>query len=264
MQDRANGDAVTVDAYVVSTQVEPGTYGEEATAAIKKEKIPRKIVPSNAVKDLTQIQGKVTTTRLVPNQVVTTDMFVSPADAQTSFADRLGTVDGTDMVSFTMNLDPTHAAAGLLTPGDFVNILSVDQAGGSGSGSAPDSGSAPNSGSTSAANYVYLKAQIVAIDQTPMLAAGEKSQTAGSSTDQSSSSTTAAPKAAAQGLITLRVPTKVAQVLASIPTQNLYLSLVGKDYKPEPQTPFDPNAQLPADNPQIVTPYGPTGMKTDK
>ncbi len=264
VQNRADNNAVTVDAWVVKSQVEPGSYGEEAAAFIKKEKIPRKIVPGNAVHDLTQIQGKVTATKLVPNQVVTTDMFVSPASAQASFSDRLGKEDGADMVSFTMNLDPTHAVAGLLSPGDYVNImtLKVGEIGGGG-GSSDNAAPSTDVLFGTQARYIYLKSQIVAIDQRPKLNAGEQNPNQPTGTDPQAT-TTAPPANASQGLITLRVPTRVAQVLASLPPENVYLSLVGKGYKPEPQSSIDPASPLPAEDPSVLTPYGPDGAKSDK
>jgi Flp pilus assembly protein CpaB len=264
VQNRADNNAATVDAWVVKSQVDPGKYGEEAQAYIKREKIPRKIVPANAVRDLTQIQGKVTVTKLVPNQVVTTDMFVSPAVAQASFADRLGKENGVDMVTYTMSIDPTHGVAGLLSPGDYVNImtLKVTEYGADGKPIGVPEGVDPEKvifGSQ--ARYIYQKAQIVAIDQRPKLQAGEQSTTAGTGTD--ATATTTAPAAASQGLVTLRVPAKAAQVMASMPPENLYLSLVGKDYKPVPQGPIEGNT-LPAENPAVLTPYGPDGAKVDK
>ena len=264
VQNRADNNAVTVDAWVVKTQVEPGSYGEEAAAFIKKDKIPRKIVPANAIHDLTQIQGKVTATKLVPNQVVTTDMFVSPASAQSSFQDRLGKENGADMTTFTMNLDPTHAVAGLLNPGDFVNIMNLKtyEYGPDGKPvGVPEGVDVDKVLFGSQARYIYLKSEIVAVDQRPKLQAGEQNPNAPT---PGGTATTTAPAAPGQGLITLRVPTRVAQVLASLPPENVYLSLVGNDYKPEPQSPIDPKAPLPGENPQVLTPYGPDGAKSGK
>ena len=42
------------------------------------------------------------------------------------------------------------------------------------------------------------------------------------------------------GLLTLIVPTKAAQYIASLPPENIYLTLVSRDYEPKPQTAIDP------------------------
>ena len=54
---------------------------------------------------------------------------------------------------------------------------------------------------------------------------------------------------------------EASQILASIPQENLYLSLVGKDYKPVPSGEID-IAPLPSDDPSRITPYGPDGART--
>jgi hypothetical protein len=52
-------------------------------------------------------------------------------------------------------------------------------------------------------------------------------------------------------------------VLASVPAENIYLTLVSKDYEPAPTGEIDIST-LPSDNPKILTPYGPDGAKSSK
>ena len=59
----------------------------------------------------------------------------------------------------------------------------------------------------------------------------------------------------------LIVPPEAAQILLSIPAENLYLTLVSKDYEPTPTGEID-ITELPSDNPKILTPYGPDGAKS--
>ena len=60
------------------------------------------------------------------------------------------------------------------------------------------------------------------------------------------------------GLLTLIVPAKATQILASIPPENIYFSLVSADYEPVPQGAIDIDP-LPAEDSSRLTPYGPDG-----
>jgi hypothetical protein len=57
------------------------------------------------------------------------------------------------------------------------------------------------------------------------------------------------------------VPQEAALLLATIPAENIYLSLVSKDYVPKPTGEIDLR-DLPSDNPDIMTPYGPDGARS--
>ena len=58
------------------------------------------------------------------------------------------------------------------------------------------------------------------------------------------------------------VPTRAAQYLASVDTGDFYLSLVARDYKPVAQQVIDFNATIPAEDPALLTPYGPNGPES--
>jgi hypothetical protein len=163
--------------------------------------------------------------------------------------------------------------AGLLQPGDFVNIMAVKicqsnegVGGGEGGGTAGDDAAegeaAPDDGCVLSedvlfsrqARYIYQKVQVLAIDQTPVSLPGEVTTT-------SDEEVAAEPANAnnGDGLVTLIVPAKGAQYVASLPPENIYLSLVSRDYKPVTQTPINPLDPLPAEDPSKLTPYGPNG-----
>ncbi len=273
VQDEAYDDAQRLEVYVVKQTIPKGTYGEEATAAklIVKDQIPKKFYPPNAIKDPNvDLGGKVAVNDLAVNQVITTDMFADPATVSSSFADRLEKINDEDQVAISISVDTVRGVSGLLQPGDYVNIMSTNICqdggiGGGGGGEGEEGGEAaaddPCAGLENIlfgkqARYVFQKAQILAIDKTPVAQAGEVSPTA--------EEEVAATEPANSGLLTLILPTKAAQYVASLPPENIYLALVSRDYEPKQQTPIDPNGPLPAEDPSVLTPYGPDGAGSER
>lgn len=270
VKDEAFGEAERVKVYVVKQQVAKGTYGEEtANGLIVEDEIPKKFFPPNAIRSIDDIGGKVAIADLAVNQIVTTDMFADPAVVSATFADRLEKINDEDQVAITINVDQVRGVAGLLQPGDYINILNTavcDVEAGVGSGDAEGEGATPEgegeagAGSCGGsilfqaqARYVYQKAQILAVGQTPVALPGEVSAAAEAEAEG------AVPTAGASGLLTLIVPAKAAQYIASMEPGNIYLTLVSRDYQPVPQGPIDPTDPLPAEDPSKLTPYGPNG-----
>ncbi|WP_426572323.1 RcpC/CpaB family pilus assembly protein [Aquihabitans sp. McL0605] len=256
IQDQAYNDAERVKVFLVKEAIAKGTPGAVAQASIVQESIPRKFKPANAIVSLDDIQGRVAKGDLVANQVVVQDMFVEPTDpdAHTSNADTLTKIQNKDQTTYTLNVDDVRGVAGLIVPGDYVNIMVLkfkEVAGGtaaSGDGSS-GSGGGTTDISSAQARYLYQKVQVLFVG----------TQSVGA---------TAAPAAGApatpvanSGLITFIVPVGAAQVLATIPPANLYLTLVSKDYVPKPTGEIDLST-LPSDDPAILTPYGPDGARS--
>lgn len=276
VKDEAFGDAERVKVFIVKDLVAKGTYGEEAEQQklIVEDEIPKKFFPPNAIRNFDDIAGKVAIGDLAVNQIVTTDMFADPSVVQSSFSDRLEKINEEDQVAITIQVDQVRGVAGLLQPGDFVNVMSIKicestagVGGGAGGGTAGDGAAEaeaqPEDGCvlpedvlfSRQARYIFQKVQVLAIDQTPVSLPGEVTST---SDDEAAADPTAAATNS-DGLITLIVPAKAAQYISSLPPENIYLSLVSRDYKPVQQTPIDPTAPLPGEDPSKLTPYGPNG-----
>ena len=273
IQDKAYGNAEKVKVFIVKQKVTKGTYGEEAKAQklIVEDDIPKKFFPPNAIRNLdADLGGKVAVNDLAVNQIVTTDMFADPIAVQTTFADRLEKIRGKDQTAITISVDTIHGVAGLLQPGDYVNVMAVPPCGGAtanstdtGTGGTGGTGgtatvdagacSVPGGIYSNNARYVLQKVQILAIDQTPVAQPGEVTAAAADGTDKPTAST------GSRGLITFIVPAETAQVIASIGPANFYLTLVPRDYEPTPQGPIDSTKPLPADDANSLTPYGPDG-----
>jgi Flp pilus assembly protein CpaB len=259
IQSEAYNDAERVKVFLVKEEISRGTSGNVAIASIVEESIPRKFKPANAIVSLDDIAGKVARADLVANQVVVADMFVDAGDpeAQVSFADNLTKIQNTDQTTFTMSLDEVRGVAGLVVPGDYVNILVMkfgEVLSGAGGAQATE-GEFENTPVVSdfQARYLYQKVQVLAVDYLTVGEAGAR----GATGDPAA----ATPADVQKGLITLIVPAAATQILASIPPENIYLSLVAKDYEPVPSGQID-LSPLPSDDPRRVTPYGPEGARS--
>ncbi len=298
VKDEAFGEAERVEVFIVKQTVPKGTYGDETQLAgtIVQDEIPKRFLPENAIRTFDDIAGKVAVSDLAVNQVVTTDMFADPSTVQATFSDRLEKINGEDQVAISIQVDQVRGVAGLLQPGDFVNIMMTDpcvaqvedqpaEEGGEASGDGGEivvqdpliprdrDNAEPgecqvdgwvepltrdpindNAASTRfSARYLMQKVQILAIDQTPVQLPGEAATAA-------EGDPAAGQPLAGSGLITLIVPTRAAQFIASADPTQLYLTLVPRDYTPVPMTPIDPNHDpLPGEDPTMLTPYGPNG-----
>lgn len=263
IQDQAYSDAERVKVFLVKEEVKRGTSGNVAQASIVQESIPRKFKPANAIVSLDDIAGKVARSDLVANQVVVQDMFVDAGDpeATVSFADHLEKIKNQDQTTYTISLDDVHGVAGLVVPGDYVNILVTDYDAATGGGGSASSGSGtsdPGTGSSSTglARYLYQKVEVLAVDY---LTVGDTNQapTQAASGSADAAATTATVR---KGMITFIVPPDAAAALGSITPGNIYLTLVSRDYEPKVLPPVDLSTP-PGEDSKQLTPYGPDGAR---
>lgn len=264
-KDKAFGNAEMVDVWVVRKPVPKGTYGQSTQGMIVKDQIPKKYYPPNAIKDTTQITNKVAVSDLAVNTVVVEGMFADPATQQVTLSTQLKPIRDVDQVAVTINVSAVQGVAGLIVPGDFVNIMvtnlsSQSLSGGDAGGGAPAGGTqmcgdTPIPAGASAADFLFCEQARVLMQKVEVLAVGTNAiPTPGQSSDQST--TTANGNS---GQLTFIVPMEAAQMIASVPPGHFYLALVAKDYKPIPTQSIKPNAPLPSEDPQQLTPYGPQG-----
>ena len=203
VQDRAYAKAKRVQVFVVKKDVPKGTAGEQALSneLIKAGSAPQEFRPATALTDINAIRGKVALTNLSAGQIVVDGMFVDPKVAQVTAAQRVPA----GQVAVTVNIDQVHGVAGLLTPGDKVNMMIADKDG--------------------KEKLLYQNVNILFIGSTAAPQPGE----------------TQAAAAAASSLITFAVPPAAAEKIALVGS-SLYLTLVPPDNQPVPVPPADPNA----------------------
>ncbi len=255
VEDDVNEETRRVEVYKVVTSVPKGTFAEDAFANgwIEKSDIAAEFRPGTAINDPADIAGQVAISDIPANQVVVTQQFASQASQLSTFSELLQQ----NQVAITISVDQIRGVAGLLVPGDFVNVLLTEGAtnlGGEEDNVDAEGNPVADANGTIApdARYLYQKVQILAIGQQRELQPGE---TVNTNPDGS-------PVVESTGLLTLAVPVEAAQWIASASTGQLYLTLVAKDYAPVPVGPIAPSPSLPAENPDQLTPYGPDGQST--
>jgi pilus assembly protein CpaB len=262
IEDRANEDVQRVQVIKVTEPIPQGMSGREARelgyldidAAIANE-----FYPPTAVIDPAEIDTKIAVTDLAPNQVVVQNMFVERDNSLITNARRI--VSG--RVAITISVDNVRGVAGLIVPGDFVNMMAIPagslcEEGGDTTEEAAPTTTTPGDLTDllvfcSPARMVYQGVQVLFVDRSPEPLPGEQVATDGT-----------APAPTNTGLLTLSVPPDAAQRIASVGADQWYLTLIPPDYTPTVLPPFDPTVpNLPGEDPLILTPYGPTGANTD-
>ena len=208
VQDRAYDDAQLVRVFKITKDIEKGVSGEEAiqSESISADEAPREFRPGNAVTDINVVRGKVALTKLSPNQILVDGMFVDPRVAQVTASQRIPA----GQVAVTVSVDQVQGVAGLLVPGDKVNIMVA----------AADS-----------TNMLFQNVNILFIGGQAAPEAGE----------------TEALTPVASNLITFAVPPLAAEkiVLATrAEGSSIYLTLVPPDNRPIPVPPALPDQQF--------------------
>ncbi|MBV8980502.1 MAG: Flp pilus assembly protein CpaB [Acidimicrobiia bacterium] len=205
VQDRAYNNAKLVKVYRVDKDVKKGLPGEQAIDQeyVKSGDIPQQYRPTTALTDINAIRGKVALNDLSSGQIVVDGMFVEPRVAQVSFAQRIPA----GQVAVTISVDSIHGVAGLVVPGDQVNILA----------NAPDG-----------TRYLFQNVNVLAIGNTPAPQPG----------DTTTASTI--PTGGGSGLITFAVPPLAAAKISV--ANNVYLTLVPPGNQPVPVPAVNPNS----------------------
>ncbi|MEQ1788237.1 MAG: Flp pilus assembly protein CpaB [Acidimicrobiales bacterium] len=242
IEDEANGNAERVRIFKIVQDIPKGTFGDDAflQGFIEEDVIAKEYRPASAITQPSQIDGLVAISDLAANQVVVTNQFVSQAESLSTFSSLLKNNE----VAVTVSVDQIRGVAGLLVPGDFVNLLVTTTP------AAEEGAPADTAVFAQPARVLYQKVQILAIGQTRKLEPGE---TAATNADGTAAASTTS------GLITFVVPFDAAQRISSVEGSQFYLSLVAKDYQPTALAPLDPGASLPGETGGALTPYGPDG-----
>ena len=183
-------------------------------------------------------------------------MFDDPEAIETTFADLIEP----NQIAFTIAIDSLRAVGGQVEPGDFVDIIvssSFDAAPVAATGLDVFENTQQESVYTNPARFLYRGVRIVGID----------SEFVGQATEEG---VAAAPAAAGALQITLALPAESAQRILSVDPGELTLALHPEDWDPnDPQTGAIANnipeliqlgGDLPGENSQELTPYGPDGF----
>jgi pilus assembly protein CpaB len=210
-QKRAYNNAQLVKVFVVKKEIPKGLTGDQAISQnyVGSADIPQQFYPGTAVKDIGDIKSKVAINALPVGALVLNGQFVPASVAQVTTAQQVEAGN----VAITVSVDQVHGVAGLLMPGDKVNMVVV----------ATDK----NNEDTQFARVLYQNVKILAIG----------TKTAPQAGDTTGTEAKAATAEAASGLITFTVPLDAAQRIAlatagGSANSSLYLTLVPPDAQP--------------------------------
>jgi pilus assembly protein CpaB len=260
IEDRANENAERVPVVRIREDIPRGTLGNDAVEfdLVETSEIAQEFFPATAISPdaLDTILAKAAVADLARGQVLVEGMFVDPIDSQITAARRIAD----DNVAVTISVDNIRGVAGLIVPGDFVNVMVSQDTGLCGGGQAEGEGQEAGGGQSTAvlcrtARVLYQEVQVLFIDQSPIPLPGEQTGTPEGE----------APTAVNTGLVTFQVPPEAAQIMAAVPPDGFYLTLLPQTYVPAVIPEIDPNITLlPGEDPALLTPYGPDGMAADE
>lgn len=266
VENKSDEDAQMVAVVIAAGPIAKGSTADSAIAAkqLTIEKRRRDELPANPVRRYADIMGQVAAVDLGGGEVITTSMFVSPTALTGSNAAGLDKGN----VAITITVDQAAGVAGLVKPGDNINILANycavgAQAAGGGGGTQNACPLQRANGGTgevtlgTPASYLFQGVKVMAVGQqlgSPVAA----SSTPAAGGDATTPETTAPP--AQSPLITVQLPPQQAQVLASLRDANLYLTLNRPDYTPVPMPFTNSLPQLPGEAGTALYPTQATGQ----
>jgi pilus assembly protein CpaB len=250
--NRAEGNARKVDVIRIAKDIPKGTQGSEAQAQgmLETAQIPAEFKPATAIIDPSIIQDKVAVAQFATGQILVDGMFADPNDCAPNGFQGSTTNKPVPCVGVTISVDQTKGVAGVIVPGDYVNIMM-----------APDPLCGGSDPTCVPARVLYQSARVLFVDKSAVPQPGEVGANGTNTANPSGTSQAAANT----GLITLEVPAKASQLIASVDPASIYLTLLPAQYAPEalPKVDAFPTV-LPGEDPNQLTPYGPAGFQSQK
>jgi Flp pilus assembly protein CpaB len=250
-----------VEVLVAAGPIAKGASADEAIAnkVIAPAKRRRADLPANVVTRDAEISGQVAAVGLGGGEIVTSMMFV----ADNALSGSKGTSLDKGNVAITFSADGAAGVAGLIQPGDSINIMikgSVAEGDGAASADAASGASHPGAGE---GEWVLGSPYVYSFQDVKVLAVGTNlgEPVAASTTPPADGAAAPAAAAPSSGLITVQLPPDKAILLASVKDSGLYLTLNRPDYEPTPQPFFNLVPALPGE--LGVSPYPDQPAGTD-
>lgn len=216
-----------VDVLVAKGPIPKGSSADEAIAAdmIAVDQRRRADLPASAVRRNAEIAGQVAAVDLTGGEIITSSMFVADEDLTGS----KGTSLDKGNVAITISVDEAAGVAGLIQPGDSVNILANVNP------SLDDTQGLAKVPEEAGNDYMLTAPSVFAFQDVKVLAVG---QTLGEPVANAEGEEADTPAGGGSGLITVQLPPEQAALLASVRSSALYLTLNRPDYEPVP-VPFE-------------------------
>lgn len=223
-----------VEVLVAKGPVTKGTAADDALATeqIAMDKRRAADVPADVVRRDAEIAGQVAAVDLSGGEIITTNMFVADTDLSGSKSTSLDKGN----VAISISVDEAAGVAGLIQPGDSINILAtVDNEGEQG---------LTNSGEVTPGQggFVFPRPAVYAFQDVKVLAVGKSLGEPVAAAEGTEGEAAPTEDEGNTGIITVQLPPEDAAVLASVRDASLYLTLNRPDYEPVP-VPFAPWVQ---------------------
>lgn len=212
VNDRANKSAALVTYYVAARDIDRGVPGDQAfdQGLIKKSTIPRKNYPTHAVTDPKSLRGKVAVAPIAAGLPIVEGSFADSRTAVVSFSGRIPK----GMQAITISVDQVKGVAGLIVPGDHVNLLAT-----------------LGSGDVASTQVVLQKVEVLAVGQSAVLQPGEASPVGA---NKNGGAAPANP-GVTSGLLTFAVPAiDASKIVEASVIGQIYLTLLPPDFTPSP------------------------------
>ena len=197
VEDQVYGDARQVEVVVASVDVPKGTSGDQAIASgLITKMMPAEFRPATAITTVDSIRGKVANLNLPTGTVVVENMFVDTAAA---VVDTNAQLIPEGMVAVSISVDQVRGVAGLIRPGDKVNMIVDD----------------PSVPETPTKRVLFQNVEVLFVGQTPVPQADADPAAAAPVVDPTG-----------EGLLTLAVPPLAASKIALVSDTGIFLALV--------------------------------------
>jgi pilus assembly protein CpaB len=120
-QDNAYHNAKLVNACVITKAIPRTLSGVDVVNGgyLQEKKVPAEFRPSSAITRLDSIRDEAADANLPAGEIIVNGMFASPDTIASVAAETVPTGD----VAISVSVDQVHAVAGLIQPGDKVDIL---------------------------------------------------------------------------------------------------------------------------------------------
>ncbi len=263
VEDQANENAKQVPILVATDTIPEGMSVAEASSLglIAQAEIPQSNVPVDAVDSTDQLGNKIAVVDISARTPITNSLWITQDEAFVTNAERIP--EG--MVAISVSVDQVRGVAGLIVPGDKVNLMVTGQANTDDEAAAAAGAGTTTGVLTRPAYTVYQGVEVLFVGQNAVVATAQQGAE-GAEGEESSQLVQGG-----SNLLTLSVPQEAAEVVASVDSASIYLTLVPPDYVFEPVVPGPPTfnlenqpaVPLPAAVPEELTPYGPDGFTED-
>jgi pilus assembly protein CpaB len=123
-KDRAVAGEKRVAVYVTTKKIAAGTPANQLTKTVKREEVPVKVRASDAVTNLKDLSGSVTSVDLVAGEQLVKSRFLSLGAIGAKLQSSTDTPDG--LFTSTVSLEPEQALGGQIRAGQRVAVVALD------------------------------------------------------------------------------------------------------------------------------------------